>query len=183
TQVATQPLPGANVVVNAEGARSVGFEADFTANLSERLRMGGALGYADAEIVADTISATGVIPEGSPLAHAPLWSGSTFIEYAHPLSTGDELRLRVDARYTGERQNSVDVVGQPGTPLDDYTIVNALAAYQADAWSLNFYVNNLTNELAELNALMFGDPLIGDVVAGYVRNRPRTAGVQLRVEF
>lgn len=44
TQVATQPIPGANVVVNAEGARSIGFEADFTADLTERLTWGGAVG-------------------------------------------------------------------------------------------------------------------------------------------
>lgn len=138
---------------------------------------------ADAEIIADTPSASGMIPEGSPLAHAPLWSGSTYLEYVQPLSSDNDLRLRVDARYTGERQNRVDVVGQPGTPLDDYTIFNALVSYETPSWSLNLYANNLTNELAQLNALMFNDSLVGDLVAGYVRNRPRTVGVQLRVNF
>jgi outer membrane receptor protein involved in Fe transport len=183
TQVATQPIPGANIVVNAEGARSIGFEADAAFDLTDNFRIGTAVGYADAEIIEDTPSASGLIPEGSALPHAPLWSGSVFADYVHPLGEGRDLRFRADARYTGERQNRVDIVGQPGTPLEAYTIVNALAAYETETWSLNLYVNNLTNELAELNALMFNDPLVGDLVAGYVRNRPRTVGLQLRVEF
>lgn len=183
TQVATQPIPGANVVVNAEGARSTGFEFDVHAALNESLVIGGAVGYADAETIADTPSASGLIPEGSSLAHAPEWSGNVYVDWTQPLDSGGALNFRLDARNTGERQNTVDVVGQPGTPLRSYSILNALVSYESEAYSLDLFVNNLTNKRAELNAALFNDPLLGDLIAGYVRNKPRTVGLQLRFRF
>lgn len=183
TQIATQPIPGANVVVNAEGARSTGFEADFDLLMSDRLRLGGAVGYADAEITSETASASGVIPKGSPLAHAPRWSGNLYGEYTHPLDATRDLRLRVDMRRTDDRFNSVDTIGRPATPLDGYTTINALLGYETPSWGLNVYVNNLTNESPQLNALAFDDPLIGNLIAGYVRGRPRSIGIQLSADF
>lgn len=183
TQVATQPIPGANVVVNADGVRSSGFEADFAARVSDALRVGGAVGNADAKTVSDTDSASGLIPRGSPLAHAPLWSGNVYAEYLYSLGNARDLRLRIDARYTGKRFNGVEIVGQPATELEAYTLLNATAGYETPDWSFNLYVNNLTNENAQLNAMMFDDGLVGNLVAGYVRARPRTVGVQLRARF
>jgi outer membrane receptor protein involved in Fe transport len=183
TQVATQPIPGANVVVNAKGARSTGFEADFLASLPGNVRVGGAIGYADAEIVADTPSASGLIPRGSSLAHAPLWSANLYLEQLYSLNVGGDLRIRVDGRFTDRRQNTVDVVGQPGTPLAAYTILNASASYERERYTVDLVVNNLTNKRAELNANLFDDPLLGNLIAGYVRNAPRTVGLQLRMNF
>lgn len=183
TQVATRPIPGANVVVNAKGARSTGFELDFQTALSNSTGIGGAVGYADAKTIADTRSASGLIPKGSSLAHAPEWSGNVYLDRTQPLDSGGALNFRIDARYTGLRQNAVDVVGQPGTPLSAYLFLNALVSYERDSYSLDLFVNNLTNKRSELNAALFNDPLLDDLIAGYVRNKPRTVGLQLRMRF
>ncbi len=183
TQVSSEPIPGANVVVNAEGADSIGFETDLMVHVTDRLTFGAAAGYAKAEISADTASASGVIPEGSALPHAPKFSGNAYLEYRHPLSNAIDARFRIDTRYTGARQNRVDIVGLSGAPLDEYNIVNALVGIEGEDWSANLYVNNLTNELAELNSLLFDDGTIGNVAAGFVRNRPRTFGLQVRKDF
>ena len=183
TQVSAEPLPGVNVVVNASGADSIGIEFDAIAQVTDKLQIGGTFGYASAEISSETASAAGIIPEGAVLPQAPEFSGSIFAEYVHPVSENIEARFRIDGRYTDDRVNRVDVVGLPGTPLDSYSTVNALVGLEADDWSLNVYANNLTNELAELDGVLFDDGTVGNIVAGYVRNRPRTIGIQVKKRF
>lgn len=183
TQVAAEPIPGVNVVVNASGAESTGIEFDAIAQVTNELQIGGSLGLSNAEISSQTASAAGIIPEGASLPQAPEYSGSIFAEYVTPISGSLDGRFRLDARYTDDRVNRVDVVGLPGTPLDSYSTVNALIGLEAQDWSLNLYANNLTNEVAELDGILFDDGSLGNIVAGYVRNRPRTVGVQLQKQF
>lgn len=183
TQVSAEPIPGVNVVVNASGADSIGVEFDAIAQVTDELQIGGTLGYANAEISSETASAAGVIPEGAVLPQAPEFSGSIFAEYIRPISTNVDARFRIDGRYTDDRVNRVDVVGLPGTPLDSYSTLNALVGLQSDNWSVNVYANNLTNELAELDGILFDDGTVGNIVAGYIRNRPRTIGIQVQKQF
>ena len=183
TQISSEPQPGVNVVVNADGAESTGFEFDGVFRATANLDIGGSVGYAKSEIASDTLSSIGIIPKGAQLAHAPEWSGNIYADYTRPLSPDVDLRLRLDARYTDDRVNRVNIVGSPGVPLDEYTTLNALLAFEADDWSLNLYANNLTNELAETDALLFNGGPFGDAIAGFVRNRPRTIGIQVQKSF
>ncbi|MBL8531459.1 MAG: TonB-dependent receptor [Hyphomonadaceae bacterium] len=64
--------------------------------------------------------------------------------------------------------------------LDPYTIVNINAGLQSDEWGLTFYVNNVTDENAQLS---FDRERGGRARLAFHTNQPRTFGVTLRRSF
>ena len=75
---------------------------------------------------------------------------------------------------TGDEITTVDL------ELDPYTVVNFNAGVQNDDWALIFYVNNLTDENAELS---FDRERGGRARLAFHTNQPRTIGFTVRRNF
>lgn len=179
-------IPAATGLVftdNVGQGTSVGAELELLAAPTDNLYFGILLGYASAETDGDTSTGAGTIPDGAELPFAPELNGYLFVEYARPLSGALDARFRIDASHTGSRKADIDVAGNPGFTLDEYQTFDLSLGIESVNWSATLYAKNITNELAEQNAFLFNDPIFGNALAGFVRNRPRTIGVQFQAGF
>ncbi len=175
-------VPGPVFTVNAGEAESVGLELELTAAPTDALNVGVFLGYNEAEISKQTETAAGVIPDGADLPFAPNFSGNVFAEYSFKAG-GNAGLFRIDWHHTGKRKSKIDIVGDAGLELASYRTLDVKLAMDFGGWSASLYGKNVTNELAELDAILFNDGLVGNSLASYVRNRPRVFGVQLQAHF
>jgi outer membrane receptor protein involved in Fe transport len=174
------PTCGFGFTSNVGAANSKGFEADLQAKLSRNFELGGGIGVVDA-----SIDETGPGIEAEPgdkiLFTADLTANAN-VQYTTDLSNSTQLYVRGDLQYAGERTSSFAPESNPARVFAPYTLVNARVGLVFPAYSLSFFVNNLTNEAAN-----FGDiTSLAAEAPGRVRyatNRPRTAGIQLGVNF
>jgi outer membrane receptor protein involved in Fe transport len=75
---------------------------------------------------------------------------------------------------TGDEVTSIDL------ELDDYSLVNINAGLVYDAWDLMLYVDNVTDENADLS---FNRERGGRARLAYFTNQPRTYGITARYNF
>jgi len=178
-----QNIPGPEFTINGGKSRSVGVELEAVANPTANLQIGAFLGYNDAEMSEETSTSSGVIPKGAKLPFAPSFSASLFSEYSFPIGDDAEAGVRVDWRHVGKSNAGVDVVGDPALELDGYQTLDLRIGVDFGNWSASVYAKNLTDKRAQLDGLLFNDGIFGNALASYVRNRPRTIGVQLQADF
>ncbi len=147
----------------------------------------------------------GGIQEGNRLATVPEFQAAAAATYSWP--TGGEWEGYVTGllQYVGDRYTQIgdqaegfgtvplyafdpNNIGGPYTQdffvfdplMDDYTVGNVRIGMRNEMWDLSFYVNNFTDERAEL-AL---DQERGTLArVGYLTNQPRTFGVLARYDF
>ena len=146
----------------------------------------------------------GGIESGNRLASVPEYQLAATAAYYMPINfMGDstEAFAALSVQHVGDRYTQPsDQVSNPrnfvsGLPyggatgneittvdlkLDPYTVVNFTAGVQNDDWALIFYVNNLTDENAELS---FDRERGGRARLAFHTNQPRTIGVTVRRNF
>jgi iron complex outermembrane receptor protein len=108
--------------------RSRGLEIDVAGKLTDHWDVIGTYAYTDTETLKDTAGAN---TEGKRLANSPRNMASLYVNYrtGSPVA-GGQWTLGGGARYVGERP--VDTVNR--FFLDSYTVADAYAAYQWQAW-------------------------------------------------
>jgi iron complex outermembrane receptor protein len=83
---------------------------------------------------------------GNRLPNAPRWKGTATIDYRTPIGGGVDITGNIFYRY----QSSViyDLLGNPNTRQKGYGVLNLRAglASSDSGWSLDFFVNNVTNK-------------------------------------
>ncbi len=146
----------------------------------------------------------GGIADGNRLASVPKIQFAATAAYYFPMErfgSGSEGFIAASAQHIGTRfTQPSDQVGSPrsfvsGLPfggatgaaativdleLDAYTIINLNAGVQNDVWGLTFYVNNATDENANL---AFDRERGGRARLAFHTNQPRTVGVTVRRNF
>ena len=72
------------------------------------------------------------------------------LQYEFDLGASGSLMPRLDLRYTGEQ--FVNAVNNPPNTQEAYTTGDFNLSYRpvSDAWSLNFYVKNISNEVVKI---------------------------------
>jgi len=154
---------------------------------------------------AGNVTVVGGIQDGNRLATVPELQAAAAATYTWPAFTDWEgyvtgLVQYIDDRYTqiGDQAEGFGTVsllafdpfniGGPYTQntftfdplMDSYTVANIRIGVRNEAWDLSFYVNNLTDEHAEL-AL---DQERGTLArVGYLTNQPQTFGILARYDF
>ncbi|WP_300394011.1 TonB-dependent receptor [Henriciella sp.] len=192
------------ITVNAAGAESKGVELQGSWRVTDQFNLRGTYSYAKTELTEDvpflirTITPPGFDTAfedgevGDRLPGSPESQFSVFGKYEVPLENGNSLLF--DASYawqddvltrTGGRGSSVSI--------PSYGVANAKATYQAEDWSVSFYVNNLFDEYIETGIV--GTPLSNQIVSDEngdpvtVRTHyatlgpPRTIGVRAKIRF
>ena len=111
---------------------------------------------------------------GSPLAQSPLFKGNLRVRYDFDAGDYDPF-IQASANYSGHTQSAVSFV-------NDYEeshifSINAAVGISKDNWSVQAYVNNLTNE----HSAEFVSS--AEWEKAYIVDRPLTAGVKFSYSF
>ena len=159
---------------NAADAEVSGLEGDFIWLPGiEGLTLSGGVSVLDTKITNSFV--TNFVQEGDELAFAPELQWNLQARYEWELSSGLTAHVMPNVSYSDEAVT--DIVVSNRTKIDDWTLVGLTAGVTSDNWSAELYMENLTDERAEIsgNATFNRDRIT--VV------RPRTAGVRLSYDF
>jgi len=193
---------------NVPEAESTGVEFELGGMLTEALEfslVGSVINSEFKSTVTDaTDSVLGGVQDGNRLASVPELQLAATGTYYFPLNLGGS---RSDAYVSATVQHVGDRFTQPGDQvpgagdfvsglpfggatgnevtsldleLDAYTIVNLRAGILKETWDAVLYIDNLTDENADLS---FDRERGGRARLGFRTNQPRTVGVTVRMRF
>ncbi|MEQ8263858.1 TonB-dependent receptor [Pseudohaliea sp.] len=188
--VSTPPL-GFAVILNASEASSTGFEAEFSAALTDNLTVFAGGNYTESELDEDLLSnqITGEITEaGTALPNVPEWAANAGFEYSAPAFDATNWYVNGSWAYTGAYDTAL---GPRGVTLGEFSVFNAGVGLRSDRWSVDLLITNLTDEseiVAENNfdrvLVDAGLPIpAGDTFNEIFLLQPRTARLALRYSF
>jgi len=163
-------------VYNLSTAEIKGLEFDLTALVSDNLRLTFAGAYNDAKTTADFVLPNGLlsVPEGSPLPNVPEFKGTVLARYEFDLSSLPAY-AQLSWSYTGSSES--EIVPGSSFPQSSYNIGNLRAGVNKGKWGVDLYVNNLTDEVADI----YIHPRAYELTT--VTNRPRTYGLRYWSRF
>ncbi len=172
---------GFQYTANAGEAESKGFEVEMAAAITDGLTATVGVGYTDAEITDS--GGIGGVSDGDKVQGVPDWTASGSLEYMFPMGNQWDGMVRADANYYGESfssNNESSSVNQ--RQRDAWSAVNFRAGMINETWDLVLFVDNATDEranLADSRSIAAETPGRQRLVT----NRPRTMGVEARMRF
>ena len=173
--------------INAASARNKGLEIEFTARLTEDVRLDLAATYLDAKYTdfKNYCYCDGFATEqqlkGNYLQNAPKHTMRAALDFNHPVSESGAVVARAEFSYQDKvyftEWNNADAE-QPA-----YGIVNLMAGYEGGdgKWSATGWVRNATDEFVYSNNIITA-PLYGSIRVGSLLP-PRTFGLTLAYNF
>lgn len=168
--------------LNAGTATSKGAEVEASYRVNPHFKVGGQVTYIDATLESIPAVVADFAIEGQKLPSVPEWSSALNFELGAPVWGNEYAYLRGDLQYVGSRKNALGPIAED---LESYTLLNLRAGIQRGPYDLSVFVNNASDERAELfRSSIFGvrngDPLQLDRTTV---NRPRTIGVSVGRSF
>jgi iron complex outermembrane receptor protein len=174
-------------VANAGEARVIGAEIELAAKPSENWDLSLAIGLNDGELTEDAPRADDPANpnpgfKGDRLPGTPDMNAALSVQRNFSIASRDAF-VRLDYSYTGDSTTTFNELSVRGGgesshfELDSYSLLNLRFGIQSGHWGATLYVDNATDELADLltdNAA---------VVTRTTRNRPRTVGLQLQYNY
>ena len=172
------------LIANAGAARIEGFEAELTATPLAGLSLSANLGYTNARLSEDQISAVVTAPgrKGDRLAFVPRWNASGSAEYSWPVAKDLDGLIRVDAAYVGASYSTLSPTDIYRRKVDAFELVNARVGVQAgdSGWSAFLFVSNVFNAAA-INSQSSSSNTGGFTTV--FSSPPRTFGLSLLKRF
>jgi outer membrane receptor protein involved in Fe transport len=154
---------------NAADAEILGIEADVVWAATENLSLFGAVSYNDTELVATNSEVIEMAPLGSELALTPPIQATARARYNFTIgSVGAYWQAGI--QYADRSFSSI--VAADRREQESYTIANVAFGLEKNSWSVDLYIENLTDERAQL---FFNTQ---DDVPRVTTNRPRTIGLR-----
>ncbi|NIB42490.1 TonB-dependent receptor [Pseudomaricurvus alkylphenolicus] len=166
---------GFPTVINAETAHSQGIEIEGVAHLSQSLEINFGATYIDAKLDDDVVFPDGTVAfeEGGNLGVIPNYTYTIGGSYRFDILEGLEGVARLNYNYTAE--TSKDPAEIETQKTDAYGLASAsLSAISEEGWEVKLFVNNLTDEVAEVYYETRGE---------FNTIRPRTIGVNASMNF
>ena len=183
-QQVTQVLPTANTVIrNAGKSRSMGFEVEASALITEGLLFEGSFGYTDAKYRRYSDKVSGMDYAGNRTPLAPEYTYNLALQYSLPLLESfdffhkeDSLTWITRAELQGVGKfywNDANTLKQ-----DPYELVNLRTGLETDNYSITFWAKNVFDKKYNCVAFAFsGSSALAQVGA------PRSVGVTFRADF
>jgi iron complex outermembrane receptor protein len=177
----------AGFTVNGPNYRVRGVEGDVVFRITDQLTLNSSFAWNRSEqvnqpsLVANgtTISLFPTRGIGSPLANAPPFQGNLRLRYEVPMF--DYLwHLQAGAQHTDHSYADVINIGTIAPPdyeLAAYTTYDAAAGVAKDAWSAEFFAENLTDTRAQLFISSASFQTLTTT------NRPRVMGIRFSYKF
>ena len=158
-------------VYNLSTAEILGVEADITYAVSEAWTLSAAFAYNDGETTDDFVLPNGLlsVPDGTELPNVPEWKGNIFARYEFNMSDMPAY-AQLAWSYTGKSWS--EIVPASRYQQESYSIANFRTGLNKGSWGVDLYVNNLTNEAAEI----YVQPRNYEPTT--VVNRPRNYGLK-----
>jgi iron complex outermembrane receptor protein len=175
---------------NAGNGRSFGPELEVNAKLSQEWLVSLSATYTDAEITHPTAALANYVagsinscPTANnctvPILNVPKDAGSLAVVYTTNILENYRLTARLADSYVGASHDESFYFVQ----LPSYNIANARIGLFADKWSVNLFVDNLTNKVAELSANNTSFQINIPGLIRYATNQPRTFGTQINYRY
>jgi outer membrane receptor protein involved in Fe transport len=161
---------------NAANAEIRGVEGDFTWAPEETpgLTVDGAFSILDTEVT-EVLTPTNDVIAGSDLAFAPGFQGNVRARYEWELSNGWMAHVMPQLIISDDSVS--DIIEINKAELDGYAMGSFSTGVSTDSWRVTAYVDNITDERAELsNNFVFDRERV--TIA-----RPRTWGVRFGMDF
>jgi outer membrane receptor protein involved in Fe transport len=161
---------------NAADAEVMGLEADFIyqPDSVEGLTISGAFSTLDTEITR-VITPTGDVRKGDSLAFAPRFQGNLQARYEWSLQ-GD-LVAHVMPHLATSSASYSDIITINRDRIAGWTMLGLTAGVSSDDWTAEAYIDNLTDERAEMSRNFVND------VERVSYARPRTLGMRVTYNF
>lgn len=184
--VEIDPLVGAHTRLDNLGkADHYGIEIEAFARPTERLHIGGGVGWLDAKLDSDRSYFTQDFQEaafdGQRRQFAPEWSWNVYGSYDAPLASAAMLRFTADANgRSGLITDFGSLVDKAIQNTPGYTVVNARIGYlPADAsWEIALYGRNM---LDKTYSTIWGSDGLGNYFKVY--GEPRNYGIEAMVRW
>jgi outer membrane receptor protein involved in Fe transport len=166
---------------NAGKAKSQGVEFAAEARPSRGLTLRGWVAYDDAKLKEDlpplVVAAFTFGQAGERLPWSSRWSGSLSLDQEFPVLSGLTGFLGASASYVDRRPGAFRQIGlEERQSYPSYVQADFRAGIRHDSWSVNLFVNNVTDKRGVLAAM----PNFASRVF-YIQ--PRTIGLNLTKDF
>ena len=179
------------LVANVGDAEQLGIEADLRGLIGDNFDYGVNATYVDAR-TAETFEVTTVVQKGTKLPNVPNLKLNVYGQWNWPVNFVNDgsiyARLQMTHQSDSRTQLEFFPEAPPGvqsTPTrvqDAYTILDAKIGLVGSNWELQGFVNNITDERAEIyNDVFFHDTFFGR--DRLTTNRPIEYGVRLRMDW
>jgi outer membrane receptor protein involved in Fe transport len=167
------------IINNAGQATVNGFEFDLDYALTDQFTLSLAASFNDAELDEDLINGDELeAAKGSELPFTPELQFTTIGRYETVIS-GFDSYAQIAWAHTDESWS--DLRTDARLKQDSYDIVNLSAGISRDSWSVSLFVQNLTDERAEISR---GNPGYESTIDTTTNtNRPRTIGLRFGRKF
>lgn len=164
-------------IENGAESEILGFESDVTWRATDRLTLMGAVSYNDTELTAVSARAIELVPVGSELALVPELQANVRARYEWALESPyvDFALWQAGVRYASDSWSSI--VADDRRKQDAYAVGDISFGVSKDEWALSLFVNNVTDERADLFINTQDD------VPRITTNRPRTIGLKLSYRY
>ena len=161
---------------NAANAELMGLEGDFTylPESIQGLTLTGAFSLLDTEVT-EFLVPTNDVEKGSSLAYAPELQFNVRARYEWEMGNGMTGHIMPAVVYSDEQYS--DIISINRDRIDSSTVVNLSVGMTADTWSGEVYIDNLTDEHAEVARNFVNDR------ERITPMRPMTLGVRLSRDF
>ena len=161
---------------NAADADATGFEGDFIwapASI-QGLTVTGAFSFLDTEITR-VITPTNDVRLGDPLAFAPEFQANLRARYEWDLGGGRVAHIMPHVTHSDEAYSDIITINRDR--MSGWTMWGVTGGVSVEQWSAEFFIDNLTDERAELARSFIYDR------QRVTYARPFTAGIRLRYDF
>jgi iron complex outermembrane recepter protein len=173
---------GTNVTLSAGKARTWGAELEYSARLSDRVRIDGAFGWLDAKFVSfSTVDDLGnnYNASGNQIPIVSKFMGAIAAQYTHPVSDQANIFIRGEGAYRSGFWENVLNADTTLPRVKGYETVSLRAGAEIDRFSLTFFGENITNNRVNIGAA--GG--VGGVGGLPATVRPTRWGVTAAVDF
>ena len=160
---------------NAADAEITGVEGDFVYYTDiDGLSISGAFSFLDTEITESLVPTNDVVV-GSPLAFAPEMQGNIRIRQEFGMSGGNVGHMQ--AQFVFSDESVSDIMAPNSAVQDSYSYLDLRAGITAEDWMAELYIDNATDERAEIsNTFVFDRQRVAV-------NRPTTIGIRVKRNF
>ncbi len=162
---------------NAADAEVKGFEGDFIwlPESMDGLTVSGAFSFLDTEIT-KVLTPTNDVIKGDELAFAPQFQGNLRARYEWDFGSTN-LLAHVMPSVSWSSEAFSDIITINRDQMDSWVMAGVSAGVSSDTWSAELFVDNLTDERAEVARNFVFD------VQSVTYAQPRTIGVRLKFDF
>ena len=161
---------------NAADAEIMGIEGDLTWAPADvpGLTMSGAFSVLDSEIT-EVLTPTDDVVAGEELAYAPNLQLNARARYEWQLENTWTAHVQGQVIYSSDSRS--DIIEINAAEVDSYATLGLRTGLTSENWSAEFYVDNVTNENAELANNYINDRERVTVM------RPRTYGIRFGISY